>query len=260
MFHSYGANQGFVAHADSCLMVDSGFHNKTALQILRRVRKFRPKRMMLANTHYHSDHVLGNSVFARKGTVVLSHEKCRRSMKKHSERLLAKYRARDLRLSQLLRQVEVSYPSVTYRNDVRVFVGDDFPVDVFHPGARAHTDGDSIVYVPDDRAVFAGDILWVGYHPNLEDSDIPGQIRALKTIVRLNPRKIVPGHGPVCGPAEVKRFIRYLEELDQNSRRAMEEGLDPEDIVNRAIPSWSRGWKMKRFVEAYLKKLVERER
>lgn len=136
VFHSFGANQGFVAHADSCLLVDSGFHRRTALQILWQVRKFRSKRMMLVNTHYHSDHVFGNNVFTRKGAVVLSHEKCRRSMLKHSESLLAKYRARDIRLSRLLRQVEVSYPSVTYRNGVRVFVGDDFPVDVFHPEGR----------------------------------------------------------------------------------------------------------------------------
>lgn len=260
VFHSYGANQGFVVHAGSCLAVDSGFHNRAALQILRRVEKFRPKRLMLVNTHYHSDHVLGNSVFARNGTVVLSHEKCRRSMRKRSERLLAKYKAKDPRLSRLLKGVEVSYPSVTYRDGVRVFVGDDFPVDVFHPGVRAHTDGDSIVYVPDDRVVFAGDVLWVGYHPNLEDSDIQGQIQASRRILRLNPRRIVPGHGPVCGVAEARRFIRYLDELDRNSKRAVRDGVNPNDIVNRAIPSWSRGWKMKRLVAAYLEKLAGRRK
>jgi cyclase len=258
VFHSYGANQGFVAHGDSCLVVDSGFHNRTAQQILRRVEKLRPRRLMLIDTHYHSDHVLGNSVFAYKGTVVLSHEKCRRSMRRHSERLLAKYRARNPELARLLEGVEVSYPSLTYRDSVRLFAEDDYQVDVFHPGVRAHTDGDSIVHVPDDRVVFAGDVLWVGYHPNLEDSSIQGQVRALKMILRLNPRRIVPGHGPVCGIAEARRFIRYLEELDRNSKRAVRDGASPKEIVNRAIPSWSQDWKMKRLVAAYLEKLAGR--
>jgi cyclase len=213
---------------------------------------------MLVNTHYHSDHVLGNSVFAHKGTVVLSHEKCRRSMWRHSERLLAKYRARCPELARLLEGVEVSYPSLSYREGVHLFLGDIFHVDVFHPEVRAHTDGDSIVHVPDDRVVFAGDVLWVGYHPNLEDSRIQGQVRALKMILRLNPRRIVPGHGPVCGLSEVRRFIRYLEELDRNTKRALRDGLGPEEIVNRVIPSWSQGWRMKRLVATYLEKLSGR--
>jgi len=94
MLHSFGANQGFVVSGDSRLAVDSGFPNRTALQILHRVRKLRPKRIVLVNTHYHSDHVLGNSVFAHKGTGVLSHEKCRRSLRRHSEHPLARHRAR----------------------------------------------------------------------------------------------------------------------------------------------------------------------
>lgn len=77
--------------------------------------------------------------------------------------------------------------------------------------------------------------------------------------MRLNPRKIIPGHGPVCGTAEAKRFIRYLEELDRNSTRAAVKGLSPEERVSRAIPRWSQGWKMRRLVEAYLRKRVERE-
>jgi len=258
VLHSFGANQGFVLNGDSGLVVDSGFHNRTALQILRRVRKLRPERTVLVNTHYHSDHVLGNSVFAHKGTVALSHEKCRRSMRRHSERLLTMYRARSPELARLLEGVEVSYPSLTYRDRVRLFVEDDFQVDVFHPGVRSHTDGDSIVHVPKDRVVFAGDVLWVGYHPNLEDSSVQGQVRALRMILRLNPRKIVPGHGPVCGLSEVRRFIRYLEELDRNSRRALRDGLSPEEIVNRVIPSWSQGWRMKGLVAAYLAKLSGR--
>ncbi len=256
VFHSYGANQGFVADGDGCVIVDSGFHNRTALQILGKVKRFRPKTMLLVDTHYHSDHVLGNRVFAAKGAVVLSHDKCRRSMQRKTVGLLEKYRARDPRLARILRGVGVSFPSLTFRDRVQVHVGRDVELDVFHPGVRAHTDGDSIVHVPDDDVVFSGDVLWVGYHPNLEDSDIQGQIRALKMILRLNPRRIVPGHGPVCGPGEARRFVRYLEELDRNSRRGLQEGWGGEELVRRAVPSWSRGWKMRRLVDGYLGKLA----
>ncbi len=256
VFHSYGANQGFVAEGHGCVVVDSGFHNRTAGQILSRTRRFRPKTMLLVDTHYHSDHVLGNGVFAEKGAVVLSHEKCRRSMQRKSAGLLEKYRARDPRLARILRGVQVSFPSMTFRDRVQVYFGRDVQLDVFHPGVRAHTDGDSIVHVPDERVVFAGDVLWVGYHPNLEDSDIQGQIRALRMILRLNPKRIVPGHGSVCGTGEARRFVGYLEELDRNSRKGLQEGWGAEELVRRAIPSWSNNWKMRRLIEGYLRKLA----
>jgi cyclase len=178
-------------------------------------------------------------------------------MRKRSERLLAKYRGGNPKLARLLAGVEVSYPSLTFRDRVRLFAGDGFPIEVFHPGVRAHTDGDSVVHVPDDKVVFAGDVLWVGYHPNLEDSSIQGQIRALKMILRLKPKKIVPGHGPVCGPVEARRFMRYLEQLDRNIRQTVREGWGPEDIVDKTIPAWSRDWKMRRLVEAYLQKISQ---
>ncbi len=258
VFHSYGANQGIVRDGDTCLVVDSGFHYGTARRILARVMKHKPRQLRLVDTHYHSDHVFGNGVFVDRGSTVLSHEKCRCAMLLRSEKNLAKYRARDPRLAKILEKVQVAYPSLTYQDRIRAYEGDGLRVEVFHPGGRAHTERDSIVRVPDDRVVFAGDVLWVGYHPNLEDSDVQGQIRALKMILRLNPKRVVPGHGPVCGVGEVRRFMRYLDELDRNSKKALKDGVESEEMVRRSIPTWSEGWKLRRLVEGYLRGLAAR--
>src|SRR6059036_3855786 len=80
VLHSYGANQGFVTSGDTCLVIDSGFHYMTANQILRRVQKTRPERLLLLDTHYHSDHVFGNAVYSNRGAPVLAHGNCRRKM------------------------------------------------------------------------------------------------------------------------------------------------------------------------------------
>ncbi len=253
--HSFGANQGFVQTDTRCLVIDSGFHNRTASQVLDRISKARPEQIVLVDTHYHSDHVFGNSVFARKGAAVVSHWKCRRRMKAMSEGLLAKYRGRDAQLSNMLRGVEVSLPSITYKDMIVAVLDDGVEAEVVHPGTRAHTDGDTMVYVPGDRVVFAGDILWNMYHPNLEDSNIQGQVRSLKMILKWNPRKVVPGHGPVGGLAEVRRFIRYLEELDKNLRNLAGEDLSLEETTSRAIPAWTREWKMRRLAESYVRKV-----
>ncbi len=255
VLHSYGANQGVVIGERASLAVDTGFHNRVAARIFQRVLS-EVKTTTVLNTHYHSDHVFGNSIFADKGVSIISDQRCSRSMLAKSEEFLHGYQRKDPRLSKLLQGVKVAYPNITYRDRISVQMGRSLLAEIIHPAARAHTDGDSMVFVPRDRVVFAGDILWVGYHPNLEDSDLQGQIRALKMILRLKPRRIVPGHGPVCGPREVERFIRYLEELDSNIRSGLRKGLANDTLVRHAIPRWSWDWKMRWLMESYVSNLA----
>ncbi len=194
-------------------MVDSGFHNRTAIQVMRKARKSHPKQMILLDTHYHSDHVLGNGVFDDEGAAVVSHCNCRRRMKAQSPSLLSRYQSRDPRIFNLLGKVRSPCHRSLSKTSFRLVLTRIWKRKLFIPcssGRKTHNDGDSMVYIPDYRVVFPGDVLWVGYYPNLEDADIRGQVRALKTILRWNPRSIAPGHGPVCRLPEVRRFIRYL--------------------------------------------------
>src|SRR5438093_961186 len=255
VLHSYGANQGFILGKRASLVVDTGFHEKVAASILRRVNS-KTRRIFVLNTHYHSDHVFGNSVFADTRAVIIANQNCSRSMKVKSEKLLDGYRKRDPKLSRMLRGVKIAYPDITFAREIETQLDDLLEAEITHPAARAHTDGDSMAFVPRDRVLFAGDILWVGYHPNLEDADLQGQIRALKMILRLKPRRIVPGHGPVCGPREVERLIRYLEELDRNIRSGTRKGLTGDEFVRHVIPRWSWDWKMRWLMESSISNLA----
>ena len=257
IFHSYGANQGLVEGKRLGIIVDSGFHNPVAREILHHVQT-RTRTTLVVNTHYHSDHIFGNGIFAETGAAIIAHEKCGRSMHARSEDLLAIYRKRDRRLSRLLQGVRIAYPSITYQDRLTAHLDDGFQAMIIHPPVRAHTDGDSIVHVPRERVVFAGDVLWVGYHPNLEDADVQGQIQALRMILRLNPRRIVPGHGPVSGPRGVKRLIKYLEELDRNIRSGTRKGLRGDEFVRHVIPRWSWDWKMRWLMESYISNLARK--
>ena len=257
VLHSYGANQGFIIGRRAILVVDTGFHEKAAASILRRINS-KNRRTFVLNTHYHSDHVFGNSVFADTKAVIIANQNCSRSMKAKSEKLLDGYRKRDPKLSRMLRGVMIACPEITFAREIETQLDDLLEAEIIHPTARAHTDGDSMVFVPRDRVVFAGDILWVGYHPNLEDADRQGQIRALKIILRLKPRRIVPGHGPVCGPREVERLIRYLEELDRNIRSGTRKGLPGDEFVRHVIPRWSWDWKMRWLMESYIRNLARK--
>lgn len=72
-------------------------------------------------------------------------------------------------------------------------------------------------------------------------------------MLRLKSRKIVPGHGPVCGISEVRRLIRYLEEFDRNLRSALADRLTVDQTIDRLIPAWSCEWKMRRLAENHVR-------
>ena len=74
--------------------------------------------------------------------------------------------------------------------------------------------------------------------------------------MRLKPRRIVPGHGPVSGPREVKRLIKYLEEFDRNTRSGLRKNLRDDELVRHVIPKWSRDWKMRWLMESYIRTLA----
>jgi glyoxylase-like metal-dependent hydrolase (beta-lactamase superfamily II) len=88
-----------------------------------------------------------------------------------------------------------------------------------------HQAGDTIIHVPKEGVVFAGDVLfrlctpmgWVGSYAKW--------IKILDLILSLQPKVIVPGHGPVCGIEGVVEMKAYLEYLRAESRRCFEQGL-----------------------------------
>jgi glyoxylase-like metal-dependent hydrolase (beta-lactamase superfamily II) len=90
----------------------------------------------------------------------------------------------------------------------------------------------------------------------MQDGDFEGMVKALKMILRLRPRRIVPGHGPVSRTIEVRRFIKYFLELDRNSRKAIRKGLNGRELYQASIPAWSWNWSMRWVIESYLDNLT----
>ena len=86
----------------------------------------------------------------------------------------------------------------------------------------AHTAGDLIVHLPDERTVFAGDIVFNGVTPVLWDGSARNWMTACDRILRLEPETVVPGHGPLAGPQAVQDIRRYWEHLRSAARRHYE--------------------------------------
>jgi glyoxylase-like metal-dependent hydrolase (beta-lactamase superfamily II) len=104
----------------------------------------------------------------------------------------------------------------------------------------AHAPDDLMMYVVDDRVLFAGDLLFAGRLPYVGSADTRGWLSAMDKMLRLEPAIVVPGHGPAS--TDVGRDLAmtrdYLVYLRQTMGRAARE-FQPFD---EAYPQtdWSR--------------------
>jgi cyclase len=107
--------------------------------------------------------------------------------------------------------IEVLPPTTTFSGRHDLTVG-RIPVEL-HEVGPAHTVGDLIVHLPEQRVVFAGDIVFAGDHPCHWAGPLDRVSAAGERILALDPEWIVPGHGPLMTPAELRTYVEYLDDL-----------------------------------------------
>ena len=91
----------------------------------------------------------------------------------------------------------------------------------------AHTPGDLVVHVPDARVVFAADVLFIGSTPVIWAGPVDRWLKALDTVLGFDADVYVPGHGPVCGRAEIEAVRDYWQWLAPAARERYTKGLSP---------------------------------
>jgi cyclase len=97
----------------------------------------------------------------------------------------------------------------------------------------AHTSGDSIVHVPDAGVVFAADVAFIGSTPVMWAGPLENWFKALDTIQALDPKVVVPGHGPLTDPdglEALRAYWTYLESAERR-RRSMSPEAAAKEIV-----------------------------
>jgi len=202
-------NTGFLVGSTGVVSIDSCSTEARTRAYLESIAKIshQPIRT-LVNTHHHGDHTFGNYLFP-SATIV------------GQERSRAAVQAWGLPRSEPFWDevewgaVELSPPFLTFEDSITIYV-DDLRCEVRHLGRPAHTDNDVIVWLPDRKLLFSGDLLFDGGTPFVLQGSIAGALETLAECERLGAETIVPGHGGVCGPeviGEVTRYLRFVQDV-----------------------------------------------
>jgi glyoxylase-like metal-dependent hydrolase (beta-lactamase superfamily II) len=228
--NSFGANAGIIVGRDGIIVIDTLISAKEAKKFIKDIRLVSDKPIKyVVNTHMHLDHTFGNCEFVKLGATIIASADGKREMRSYAETALKKASAYGL-TEQDLEGTEICYPSITFEKKMEIDLGGR-TVELIHPG-RSHTEGSIVVFVPDQKAIFAGDILFTDYHPNLIYADIDGWVKALDYVLAMDAATIVPGHGPVSSKKDVADMKNYLVLFDKKAKELTAQSGDLQHIVS----------------------------
>lgn len=219
------ATFGLVETAEGAVLIDPGGSALGAAMIDAEIRKITDQEVVYVIDTGGQDHRwLGNSYWREKGAKIIA-------AKAAVADQLSRGSMQMTVLSQLVGSEGMAgtkpvTADITF-DDAYVLEFGGVTFDIRHPAA-AHTPGDSFVWLPNTRTVFAGDIVFVGRMLGvLTFSNSLEWLDAFDAIAELNPEHVVPGHGPVTTLAVARADTRdYLANLRKQMRAHIDGGGD----------------------------------
>ncbi len=239
---------------DGVLLVDS-MTPGAAVDLRRRLDELGagPVRWVI-NTHFHLDHTRGNAVFSPAAAVV-AHDAVRR-------RLTGRPAFGQHHYDET---PPAAWPAVTFRRALDLHFNDE-RIRILHCPS-AHTDGDAVVLFESSNVAALGDLFFPGRFPYIDldyGGRVSGLIAAVESLLEILPpgARIAPGHGPVAGVNDLRRYREMLVETDGIIRERMEAGRTLTRIRAEGLPARWAGWSWsfvpaRRWVEILYRSRVE---
>ena len=222
------SNAGLIVGPDGCIVIDALFAPSMTRALREEIARVTDKPVrLLVNTHHHIDHTLGNALFPE--AQIVSHVNARREQERVGASVLDLLRPRVPELVADAEGIEPRLADVTFDGELALHLTGR-TVRLLHLGT-AHTIGDALVLLPDDKLLFAGDVAFHSVTPLAFEGHVGGWLDVCDQIDALDVATIVPGHGPVGGKAELRDMRGYLESIHQQARAAFGAGRSQEEAT-----------------------------
>jgi len=223
------SNSCFVNMGASYLVIDSGSTFSYANQAYEKIKKIKNLPISyVVNTHVHDDHWLGNSYYQTTGAKIIGSQAFKTLPIEEKTRMQRRVTA------QAYKNTTQTHPTI-FVEDEKVLDFDDQKVYIKSVNHKAHTNSDLYIYIPSQKIVFVGDLVFNDRIPSVRDGNLQGWIDALDEIRALNAEYIVGGHGKMISRDSLNMTYNYLTQLQDEVGTLLEEGVDIADTVKQVV-------------------------
>jgi cyclase len=211
-------NTGVVCGRDQLVCIDACATEARTREFLTATRAVSDQSVrVLVNTHHHPDHTNGNGLLG--APVIAAHSLCRAEMAQ-----MAGPPPPGVFDPVTWGQIDPRLPNLCFEERLDLHTGGHH-LTLLHHGTPAHTTNDVVVWLPEQRILFAGDLAFNGGTPFALSGSVSGWLEVLWELERLGPDIVVPGHGPVGGPELLRQTGDYLRFVEDAAGEADRQGL-----------------------------------
>lgn len=237
-------NSGVIIGDDYVMVIEAQATPRMAEDVMAKIRAVTDKPIKyLVLTHYHAVRVLGASAYPVK-EIIMS----QKTNEMVEERGAQDWKSEFERFPRLFRGHEsipgLTHPSMIFEDKLTIDLGNK-KVEIMHVG-EGHTRGDSIVWVPDERVMFAGDLVEYGATPYCGDAQLKNWPATLQRLSDFKPKAIVPGRGEA-----LKNEVECLEAIQMTSEYVTM-------LYQQALLSVARGESLKTCYDTLMKNMTPR--
>ena len=234
-----GSNAGFVNMGEYTVVFDAFLNTDAAKDLIAASEALTGRKpSILVNSHYHADHVVGNCMFDKTARVITSgdvYEKMLTDITKMMQEIQGygpkvledieeqisgeknELKLLDLKndykfLNNIMKpDVQLRLPDITFGKTLTLH-GETRQAELISVGT-AHSPGDVILYLPDEKICFMGDLLFKHSHPWLGTGDPENFVKVLEELLRMDAEIFIPGHGELASKSDIELEIKYIKEL-----------------------------------------------
>jgi glyoxylase-like metal-dependent hydrolase (beta-lactamase superfamily II) len=223
-------NIGIVVGTTATLVVDTGMGPVNGAAVMRETAKVsKNTKLYLVTTHFHAEHVAGIAAFPAGTTFVISRQQ-QKDLDELGPDLTKRFATFSPGIAEMLKNAPVRRADVLFDREHVIDLG-GVRVKLLALGST-HTPGDTIVFVEQDRVLFAGDVVMnkvpVAFG---QTSSVPVWLNVLKQLEPLHPVHVVPAHGPVGDGSLIAQQRSVFEMLQTRVRELKAQGKTADEAA-----------------------------
>jgi len=227
-----GTNVGCIITEQGPVIIDTPMLPEEGDDLRKQLRQMSPLDIAyIIYTHQHFDHVMGSSFLSRR---TIAYQGAISGIKHLKTNLASEitlffpdlYQER----KEMFDNLEIVLPQITFSQELRLHMGNRTLELIFVGG---HSSASIVIYVPEDRVLFAGDNIVNGIWPVTANCRFGSWIDMLHKVEEMKPDAIIPGHGEICGLEVAQKLRTYFETMRDRVRGLINAGVNKEEAVRR---------------------------